>query len=90
LPDVDGAFTQKIRHAAGGTRIRLSGVGGALLPQPEALIPAKTKAARPKQGVAETQLALQLIEGQADLVCIVAEMQRNTITDCERQTRAVT
>jgi hypothetical protein len=51
---------------------------------------AKTKSARPKQSVAEAQLALQLIEGQADLVCIVAKMQRNPITDCERQTRAVT
>jgi hypothetical protein len=67
-------------------------MGGAPLPQPEALaaISAKPKAARPKQGVAEAQLALQLIEGQADLAGIVAEMQRNPITDCERQTRVVT
>jgi hypothetical protein len=74
------------------TRIRLSGASGALLPQPEAFADdfAKTKSARPKRGVAEAQLALQLIEGQADLVCIVAKMQRNPITDCERQTRAVT
>jgi hypothetical protein len=67
-------------------------MGAAILPQPEALavISPKTKTARPKQGVAEAQLALQLIEGQADLIGIVAEMQRNLITDCERQTRAVT
>jgi hypothetical protein len=67
-------------------------MGAAILPQPEALavISPKTKTACPKQGVAETQLALQLIEGQADLAGIVAEMQRNPITDCECQTRAVT
>jgi hypothetical protein len=77
---------------AGENTYSISGRYDAYLPRPEvsAAMPAKTKTARPKQGVAETQLALQLIGGQADLACIVAEMQRNPITDYERQTRVVT